>query len=358
MPARSRELKLGIGFKKQTGTGADATTPTQLQTALSAGDLWSLGQSSFSPAFPDFVKETNALFYGKGHEWITQTFKTSLAVRWAWQHFLTSQNFAQVLAFALGVKSETTAGTGAYRYIMTPMDPIVDGVNLPATTVVAGIRQGGAGEILDVALVGLVCNSFNLRLQRGPGLQNTQLNSEWVGCGKYVNNSGISIPSATTESRLGAGSGTALTINGVNYLTNARFVDMELAYNNNVKDGYFPGSGQQSGFDVQGRMRYGNREISLTCLVELESDSAELAALVAGTEGAAIFTLEGDTITGGIKHTAEVQFPLTEIKAYKLEEADDFTAARIEIAVKFNEGTDAPMIARAITDKTGIGTAA
>lgn len=354
MPARSHELKLGMGYKKQAGTGLPGTTPAQLQTALSSGDLWSLGQSTFSPAIPEFTKEDNALFYGKGHEWVTQTFPTSIAVRFQWEHFLTSQNFAQVMAFLLGSLTESNPGTGAYQYIITPMDPVSDGVNLPATTMVSGIRQGGGGEILDIALVGLVCGNATLRLQRGPGLQNTRLVSEWIGTGKYTNNSGIAIPSVTTESRLGAGSATALTINGVNYLTNARFIDLELAISNEVKDGYFPGSGSQSGFDIQGRMRFGNRTIRLTCLVELESDSTELADLIAGTEGSAILTLVGDEITTGIYHTAEVSFPLTEIKAFKLEEADDFTAARIEVAVKFDEGTAAPIIVRAITDKTGI----
>jgi hypothetical protein len=354
MPGRSHELKIGIGFNKQTGTGTAAATVAQLQTALSAGNLWNLGLNAFNAPFPQFKQEDDADFYGKGHEWVTQVFPTSIEAPWEWPYFLTSQNFAQVIAFALGKVTESNPATGAYQYVVTPMDPVTDGVNLPATTIVAGIREGTAGEILDMALVGVACDGFTLKLQRGPGLQNSSLVSRWVGCGKHVNNSGIAIPSRTVETRLGAGSATAITINGVNYITNARFVDMEFTFANNIIPGYFPGSGSQSGFDIAGRVRYGKRTASLIWTVELESDSAELTALLAGTTGATTVTLQGDLITGSTYHKAQIFLPQTRHKGFSMTETDGFVTARIETDIEY-ASSYGPMVLTGITNKTGIG---
>lgn len=356
MPARTQELKIAIGFKKQAGTGLAATTPTQLQTALAAADLWNLNLTAFNAPFPQFTQEDDGAFFGKGSEWVSQIFPTSLDAQWEWPAFLTSQNFAQVIAFAFGTVTPTTPAAGAYQYVATPQDSVANGVNLPATTVVAGIRAGTAGEIIDTALVGMVCAGFTLRIQRGPGLQNTSLTSQWVGSGAYVNNSGIAIPARYAEKRLGAGSASALVINGTNYLTNARFVDLEYTFSNNLslESGFFPGSGSVAGYDVRGRMRFGRRTHSLRCTVELESTSTELAQLLAGTIGASQIAITGPLITGAVYHKAQLDFPQTRHKGYSLQEADGFTVAQVESDLL--DATLGPVIATAITDKALIGT--
>lgn len=354
MPARTQELAIGIGFKRQTNTGEIACTAAELQTPLTAAEIWQLGIGSFNVPFPEFTQESDAQFFGKGHEWATQVFPTSIGIPWNWDFHLTSQNWAQVIAFAMGKVTESTPAAGAYQYVCVPKDPTVDGVNLPATTIVAGIRAGGAGEILDIAAVGMVCSGFSLKVQAGPGLQNTQLSSQWLGCGKYVNNCGITIPAATVETRLGAGSTTALTINGVNYLANARFVDLELNYNNDVQPGYYPGSGSQSGFDIAGRMRMGKRSVSFVWQVELESDSAELADLLAGVEGTATMRNEGPTITGATKHTSQLVLHRTRNKAFKMAEGNGFVTARVETEIMYH-ATNGLMTATAITNKAAIG---
>lgn len=356
MPARSQELKIGIGYHKQTGTGASGTTPTQLQTALTAGSLWNLGIGTFSAPFPQFVKESDADFFGKGHEWVTQVFPTSIDAPFERTFHLTSQNFAHVACFAFGSQTKSGPAAGAYQYICTPMDPVTDDVNLPATTVVGGIREGTGGEIIDMALIGAVCNSFTFRLQRGPGLQNSQLSSQWLGCGKYANNSGIAIPARFTEERLGAGSTVALTINGVNYLTNARFVDLEYVFSNNViaDSGYFPGSGSQSSFDIRGRMRMGRRTMSLSFQVELEAGSTELASLLAQTEGSVTITIEGSVIASAVKHTAKIELPEVVFRSFQLAEADGFVTAQVVADVQYN-GSTGPAILTAITNQDEIG---
>lgn len=355
MPARTQELKIAIGFHRQTNTGTKTTTKTQLQTALAAGDLWNLGLNAFNVPFPNFNEEDDSNFFGKGDEWVEQIFPTSIDVPWEWPYFLTSQNWAQVIAFALGAITESSPDAGAHQYVATPMDPSADGVNMPATTIVAGIRQGTADEILDMAIVGAVCTGFTLRVQRGPGLQNTSLTSRWVGCGKHQNNSGIAIPSRTQETRLGAGAASALTLNGVDYLANARFVDFEFSYENTpaLDSGYFPGSGSQSGYDIRGRMRYGKRTIALKLTIELESDSSELAALLAGTEGSGQFAVQGPLISGSSHHLAQIDLPRTRFKAFAVSEADGFTVANVDVTV-MKDPTDGPVILTAITDKAGI----
>ncbi len=346
MPARTQELKIGIGFAKQPNTGTPTTTKTQLQTALSAGSLWSLELDDFAVPFPEFNKENDSAFFGKSDEWIRQVFPTSINIPWQWKHFLTSQNFAQVAAFALGSVTESPSLT----YTITPLDSLSEGVNLPATTIVAGVRQATGGEILDLAAIGMVCTGFSLRFQRGPGLQNSSLTSDWLGCGKHVNNSGITIPALTTETRLGSGSGTVLTINDVDYLTNARFVDLEFSYQNNLSpdSGYFLGSGQQSGFDIRGRMRMGRRTMSLIWTVELESDSTELAQLLAGTGGATTLTLDAG---GG--HSASLHMPSTLHKAFSMTDADGYVAARVETDI-LGDDSLGPLVITAVTDRTGI----
>lgn len=357
MPARTQELAIGIGFKRQTNTGELATTAAELQTALTAAELWQLGIGSFAPPFPEFTQESDAQFFGKGHEFATQVFPTSIGIPWNWDFHLTSQNFAQLIAFAVGTPTETTPAAGAYQYVCVPKDTTAAGVNLPATTIVAAIRAGGAGEILDIAAVGVVCGSFSLKMSAGPGLQNTQISSQWMGCGKYVNNSGIVIPAATVETRLGAGSATALTINGVDYLANSRFVDLEFNYSNDVQPGYYPGSGTQSGFDIAGRMRLGKRVATLTWQVELEAGSTELADLLAGTEGTATLKVEGPIIAGSTKHTAQLVMHRTRNRAYRMAESNGFVTARVDTEIMYHS-SNGLLTATAITNKALIGTEA
>jgi hypothetical protein len=350
MPARSQELKIAVGYKKQTGTGLDTTTASQLQTKLASG-YWNLNINAFNTPNPDFQTEDDADFYGKGHEWVEQIFPTSIDATWEWPSFLTSQNWAQVVGFT-GKVTETNPSGSAYQYVGTPMDPESDGVNLPATTILAAIRQAGSA-IHDLGLVGCVLAGWTLRIQKGPGLQNTQLTQRWVGCGKYEKPSGIVIPSRFAEKRLGAGASTALQINGVDYFPLARFVDLEFSYDNGLVNGHYPGSGQQDEFDIQGRMRYGKRSMSLAYTVELEADSQELDDLIAGTEGDTRITVTGAAIGGGQYHKADIHLPTTQQQKYQLVEADGFVAARMQTRIK--NSSLGPAIFTAVTNQSGIG---
>jgi len=358
MPIRTHELKIGIGISKQTGTGLPGTTAAQLQTALGAGALRSFGISAFNTPVPQFNKEDNAEFYGKGHEFVTQVFPTSIDAPWEWPTpFLSSQAWAMATVFALGKTTESNPGTGAYQYVTTVMDPATDGVNLPATTIVAGLRQGTAGEALDQALVGCVCTGFTLNVRSGPGLQNSQLTSRWLGCGKFVQNSGLTIPSAYPEHRLGAGGTTVLTINGVDYVANSQFVNFEFTYETGLipDAGYFVGSGSQNDYDIRGRMRYGIRKLTFVWEAELESTSTQLSDLLNGVQGQTTITMEGATITGAIKHTATIFFPWIQHRAVSYGDVNGFTTVRVTTDVQYGTTLAGPVSLTAITDITGIG---
>lgn len=350
MPARQQELQIGIGFSKQSA----------LQTALLAPSLWSLRQNAFNPLFPQFNAEDDSEDFGKADDWAQTVFPTSIDMPWSWPYFLTSQNFAQVAAFGCGKSVKTSPGAGAFQYVCTPIDGVGDGtIELPSTTVVAGIRQGGVGEILDLAAVGMVCNSYTVRLQTGAGRQNSAIESQWVGCGKFVDNSGLTIPAAFNETRLGAGATTSLSINGVNYIANARFVDMTFTLENNIdtNSGFYPGSGSQSGYDIRGRLRIGKRNVSLAWQVELEAGSPELAALLAGTEGTIDIVVEGPIITGAIKHSARIQGHRTRHRAFSMAEAGGYVTARVETSF-LKHASNGVFTLTAITNKDGIGEAA
>jgi hypothetical protein len=350
MPARTQELALGIGFNAQSA----------LQTALTAGDLWTLRSTAFNPAFPQLISEDDSADFNKGYEWVSTLFPSHSLVNWNWPYFLSSQNAAQVIVFALGKAVQSNPGTGAYQYEVTPMDPLVDGHELPATTIVAGLRQGSSGEILDSALIGAVCNDFEIRLASGPGRQSANINSNWMGCGKFVNNSGLTIPSVTAEKLLLSGGATVITFNGINYFSGANFVETVLNYNNNVPAdaGFYPGSGTMAvtagDFAIKGRIRFGARTVTLTHQAEMEAGSTEFQKIIDGTEGTVTITVRGALITGAIYHQISITFHRVRFKTMTLGESNGFVTVQVENQVMYHP-SNGLMTVTIVTDKTGIG---
>lgn len=351
--ARGKELRNCMGFRRQTGTGVDAQTAAQLQTSLIAADMWSLLDGSFSPALPKFADESDAQFYGKGHEFPTQVFQTSQSIVKSMSSHMTSQNFAHGAAFAMGNVVETNPGAGAYQYVCTGLDRIVSGSNLPATTFASQVRGQTAGEILDVSAPGFVLNSFSLNAQRGPGLKNTTVKSDWKGCGKFTNNAGLVMPAAYAETRLGAGGATAVTWNSVNFLTDARFYNLDFQINNNVPDGFYPGSGSQAGRDVMGELIAGDRTATLTWTIRAKVGWQELVDFLAGTEGALQIKFVGSLIVGAIYHTAQIDAPRTRHIAFDPVETEGFVTANITTEILYPSSGER-LTLTAITDKAGI----
>jgi hypothetical protein len=89
----------------------------------------------------------------------------------------------------------------------------------------------------------------------------------------------------------------ALTFNGVNYLSGGsgkQFVSMEASWENNFRPGFFPGSGTQDGYQIQGRLEWGDRVFAVQFVVRVEAGSTEYSNLINLTTGTATFTLTRD----------------------------------------------------------------
>lgn len=345
MPARTQELALAISSDKQSA----------LQTAASS--FWTLHSDSFNPAFPVHVNEDDADLYNKGDEFVTTIFPANLSSSLSWPFSLTSQNAAQVFCFFFGKNTKTGPASGAYQYVVTTMDPATDGVDLPAASIVSGLRAGTAGEMLDLQLIGMCCNTFELKISSGPNRSNATLNSSWIGCGKYVNNSGVAIPAITAEHLLQSPGASSLTINGINYLSGARFVEFTFSGNNNAIPVYYPGSGTMSSaggiYNLAGKIRAGKRQFAFSHVAELESTSAELSALLAGTEGTATLTIPGPLITGSTYHSVSIVLQRLRFTGYSLGEADGFTTVVVD-STPMKHSSNGVVTITVITNKDAI----
>jgi hypothetical protein len=92
--------------------------------------------------------------------------------------------------------------------------------------------------------------------------------AECVTTGQYTSPSSITLPAVYSPHEFNAGMITSLTFNGINYLTggNAKqFVSMEASWDNNFRPGFFPGSGTQDGYQIQGRFEWVASNGSTAC---------------------------------------------------------------------------------------------
>ncbi len=345
-----RELKMFVGFKKQSA----------LQTALVAADGWSLRQTNRAVGQPSFVTENDKDDLGKGTPFPTQVFKASASAEFPWEARLTSQNAAMLGVFGIGRDSKTaTAATGGFVYVCKPSVLLTASPDMPSTTIVQAIRQGGS-DVFDLGLIGMCCEELTISLNSGPGRDNATMRSQWIGCGKFASPSTITIPTVTTESGLGAGNATALTINGTNYLSNARFFSAEFSYKNNIRldAGYYPGSGSQSGFNLRGRMWRGDPVATLRCTALFENGSTELDDFLAQTEGTGTITIEGATIASGPeKHTLSIALHRMVAQEPNINDQDGLVAITVDYAL-LEHSSNGVLTYTATTTQDNIGTSA
>ena len=337
-----RELKMAIGFHKHT----------TLQTALVAADTWSLRQTNRAVGQPSFVTENDKDDLGKGTPFATQVFKSSASTTFPWEARLTSENAAMLGVFGIGLNAKTVAG-GGFKYSCKPSVLLTASPDMPATTIVQAIRQGGS-DVFDFALIGMCCEEFTLSLNSGPGRDNATMRSQWIGCGKFANPSTITIPAVTTEHSLNSGGATALTINGVNYITTARFFNLELNYKNNIRldAGYYPGSGSQSGFNLRGRMWRGDPQVTLKVTALFENGSTELDDFLAQTEGTGTITIPGAT-----DHKLDIALHRTVGQNITIGDQDGLVSISADIAL-LEHASNGVLTWDAYCTKDEIGTAA
>jgi hypothetical protein len=286
---RLQELLIGFGKGKQI----------DIATANLVANIWQLKKLNAQLANPKLNTENDADEYGKGHEFATQTFKTSWDVSGTLEKYLSAEVSAWAMAFGLGkvVKSGTTPN---FTYTCTPLFPANgDASELPYFSFVEQIRPG-AGVVLDRMAVGCAVEGWTITVGSGPGRANSKITVEFVGSGKLTDPSGITLPAATLEKLLPSAS-LALSINGTDYVTNKNVVSVETSWKNNIRldAGFFPGSGFQTTGDattgaIRGRLEFGNRQGALKFTARFDNTSTELTKLKAQTTGTAAITLTFD----------------------------------------------------------------
>jgi hypothetical protein len=108
----------------------------------------------------------------------------------------------------------------------------------------------------------------------------------------------VTLPAVATPHEFNASMVSALTINGINYLTGGsgkQFVSLDASWENNFRPGFFPGSGAQDGYQIQGRFEWGDRSFAVQFVVRVQSGSLEYANLINQTTGPATITFTRDT---------------------------------------------------------------
>ncbi|MCW5982693.1 MAG: hypothetical protein KIT09_31685 [Bryobacteraceae bacterium] len=287
---RLQEVLIAFGKGKQA----------DIATAQVSAALWRFSKLNAALANPRLATESDADEYGKGHEFPTQTFKTSWDISGTLEKYLGAEIAAWAMAFSLG-KVVKSGSAPNLTYTCTPLIPSNgDAAELPYFSFCEQIRPG-AGVVLDRLAVGCAIESWQISIGSGPGRANSKISIEFVGSGKVVDSAtGITMPAAQTEKLLPSASLT-LSINGVDYVTNKNIVSLETGWKNNLRTdaGFFPGSGFQTAGDgssgaIRGRLEFGNRQGNLKFVARFENGSTEYAKLKAQTTGTAVINLQYD----------------------------------------------------------------
>ena len=286
---RMQEILICFGKQKQT----------DIATANTSGQVWQLRKLNAALVNQKLNTENDGEELGKGHEFPEQSFNTSSDVNGTLEKYLGAEIGAWAMAYGLGkvVKSGTTPN---FTYTCTPLFPASgDAAELPFFTFVEQIRPG-AGVVLDRMAVGCVVEGWTISIGSGPGRANSKITVEFVGSGKTPQPSGITMPAATLEKLLPSAS-LALTVNGVNYVSNRNIVSLETSWKNNVRldSGFFPGSGFQTPGDatsgaIRGRMEFADRKGALKFVARFENGSTELTTLRNQSTGTAVLSLTHD----------------------------------------------------------------
>lgn len=341
--AQTRELLIGISYKKQVDLVTQPTT---------ASDHWRV--TTTNPALADFqlTTEDDAQDIGKGDEFVQNVFPLARTVSIPREFYMSSQLAALFCAAGLGSVAKTTPASGAYTYTCTPLDPVSGGLSMPALSYIEQARPGGSA-VLDRAFLGCIVQEFGFKVTSGLGRQNSTLSTTLVGTGQTVEPSAITLPATLQTSSLGAG-GLALTCNGIDYIAGNRISEVSFSWNNSPRDdGYYPGSGQQGGFQIKGRQEHGDRVPTLNIKARYPSGSTELSLLQAQSEGTVVLSLTGGLITGSTYHKLVLTGYRTVIKSAQVQDVNGMIGVDIQVAFKMHSSNGLLSIA-VTTDKDNI----
>jgi hypothetical protein len=277
--ANARELSIAFGYRRQA----------DIATANILADIWKLNKLNKVVLNPEFVVEDDADTMGNANEFATTTYPSHVNIAGSIEKYASAEFLAWCAAFALGGVTPTGTTPG-FIYTCVPIVPVSGGIELPYFSYLEAMRQG-ANAIFDRMYVGCVLNDFLLSLTTAPGRASSKITANFIGCGDITDPSGITHPATTPEEEL-PGSSAAITIQSQDYVTLKDIVSLEWGWNNNVQadNGFYPGSGTESGFAKRGRMEYGARTPILRFTVRLNKDSSEYTKLKNSTTGTAVIT--------------------------------------------------------------------
>lgn len=314
MATRIQNKILGLGQHRQ----ADIVTPNT--TFLRFRQL----NAELAPS--GFMTENDAAEIGKGNEFISAdgVYPVSFNPLARVDKYSSSEFMTWAFAFALGGVTEAT-GT----YTIVPIDPCVDGLELPYFTVAEQVCEAG-GMALDNAFIGCAVEDVTYDFNYGPGRQSGRVTMNWVGSGKMATPSAVTIPPAVAEHYMLTGS-MQLTINGTDYITTRTMLSGQIAWKNNllVGPGFYPGSGMQNGAAIRGRLEIGPRASTFTFTARLLKNSDEYQKLIAATTGTAVVTVSFDAT-----HTMTFTYHSVQYEAVVNGEQDGIVSVTVTVATK------------------------
>ena len=285
--ANISELMNGWGFGKQAAIGTPNTAAT----------IWRHTNLNTKPWPKIPVNEDDRAEIGKQHEFPTAVFRSHYNMPvYEISKYASSEILAWGMAFSLG--NVVLSGSGPYTYVIVPALGATNptGLELPYFSFVQQIRPGGSA-VLDEILVGCAIKGWKLSIKNSPGRASAMYTVDCVATGQYTTPSSITLPAVGTPHEFNAGMITALTLNGINYLTGGsgkQFVSLEASWDNNFRSGFFPGSGAQDGYQIQGRFEWGDRSFNVQFVVRVQTGSTEYSNLINRTTGTATFTMTRD----------------------------------------------------------------
>jgi len=334
--ARTQEYTCGWGRVKQT----------DIATANLLAGIWRLSKLN-AWAQKKLNVEGDADYLGKSHEFQTESAPVSWDCTGSIEKHLTSEIAAWAFAFGLGTVTESPAGT----YTCVPLVSATSGYELPYFSFLQAVRQG-ASVVEDEMMVGCAVNDFLISVGYGPGRANSKITINFVGSGKLVEPSAITIPAATAEHLLPSSS-LAFTLISIDYVSLKRIVSLEFGWNNNIMTdfGFYPGSGAQAtvGGAIRGRLLCGKRQPILKYVALVENGSTEWTKLKASTTGTAVITA-----TNTAAETFTATYQQVKITVADHADAEGFVAVTVETIPEYHS-SNAVLSVVAKTAVTGIG---
>jgi len=314
MATRIQNKILGLSKGKQTDIATAATTFLRFR------------QLNAELAPTGFMTENDAGEIGKGDEFISASgvFPVSWNPAARIDKYSSAEFMTWALCFGLG---GVTEATGVYTIV--PLDPCLNGLELPYFTVAEQVCEGG-GMALDNAFLGCAIEDFLYEFNYGPGRQSGRVTVNWVGSGKMTTPSGVTIPPVVAEHYM-LSAGMTININGKDYIAAKTLLSGSIGWKNNllVGPGFYPGSGVQNGAAIRGRLEYGPRAASLTFTARLLKNSDEYTKLLAGTTGTAAINATFDAT-----HYVNFLFESVQYETVVNGEQDGIVSVTVNVACK------------------------